>query len=47
MCEHRLYGDPTALQCTRLDPHDPGLRGGHVYVSGSYVNDRHPEGGHG
>lgn len=45
MCDHRFLDDPDGLVCTREDPHDVG----HTYAtaSGSEVNDKHPEGGHG
>lgn len=47
MCQHRIAGGE--LVCTRTDPHDPDAPGGHIYQSnsGSDVDDRHPEGGHG
>ena len=44
-CQHR-YQD-TGLQCSRLDDHDPAARGGHCYDAGSWVNDKHADGGHG
>lgn len=47
MCDHHIADDPTGLQCTRTDAHDPAARGGHIYITGSYVNDRHTDGGHG
>lgn len=46
-CRAQLHdGD---LVCTRTDDHDPDAIGGHTYMSssGSHVNDRHADGGHG
>lgn len=42
-CTHHLFGGP--LVCVRTDAHATG----HVYASqaGSYVDDRHRDGGHG
>lgn len=47
MCEHHLAGDPTALACERTTEHTPGA--GCVYrtETGSDVNDKHTDGGHG
>jgi hypothetical protein len=44
-CTHRLG----ALVCDRTTAHDPDAVGGHTYssASGSSVDDRHTEGGHG
>ena len=44
-CEHRLWGDPKGLRCTR-PPHGDS---GHIYHDshGSAVDDRHADGGHG
>lgn len=45
MCDHRMLNDPTGLTCTRDDCDGRG----HVYhsSSGSQVDDKHPDGGHG
>ena len=45
MCEHRFLDNPDGLLCTRQDVHAVG----HTYASssGSSVDDRHTEGGHG
>jgi hypothetical protein len=44
-CQHHLWGEPHGLTCTR----PVGHRGGHVYLdqTGSAVDDRHADGGHG
>ena len=34
-CDHRLWGDPTGLACSRTDPHDTG----HVYKPSSGMDD--------
>jgi hypothetical protein len=41
-CNHHL-DNPTGLACTRELGHADGC----VYESGSYVDDRHADGGHG
>lgn len=48
-CLHRRDNAPDGMACTREDPHDADALGGHVYrsSSGSDVDDRHTEGGHG
>lgn len=46
LCEHRLWGEPDGLQCTRRDPHEPGR--GCRYENGSWVDDSsRDDGGHG
>lgn len=45
MCTHRRG----RMVCDRETPHDEDATGGHTYTpdDGSYVDDRHDEGGHG
>lgn len=41
MCDHRLWGEPDGLVCTRTDgPHVTG----HVYVSTSWRPEEHAGG---
>jgi hypothetical protein len=44
-CAHQLWDDPTGLQCVRPVGHADG----HVYhdLTGSAIDDRHDDGGHG
>lgn len=44
-CAAHIWGDPdpAAASCSLPLGHPPG----HVFVSGSAVDDRHAEGGHG
>jgi hypothetical protein len=44
-CAHPLWGDSTGLRCVR----PVGHAGGHVYhdSTGSAIDDRHADGGHG
>ncbi|WP_203338600.1 hypothetical protein [Nocardioides limicola] len=45
VCQHQLWDAPDGLRCARPTGHSDG----HVYLdsSGSSVNDRHADGGHG
>ena len=47
-CDHRLGGAPDGLPCTNPNPHPGHGRGcTHESNSGSWVDDRHADGGHG
>lgn len=47
LCTHRFLDLVDGAPCTRED--HPDQPSGHVYASssGSHVDDRHPDGGHG